>query len=341
MGPDTHEHTAASRAAAPARGLRTAVAAGILGAAVALAGPAFAGPFDLKPVPYPADNAYDPSKAELGKKLFFDPRLSADGSVSCASCHNPVMGWSNGLPRGVGEKGQKGGRNSPTVINAAYNPQQFWDGRAPSLEEQAKGPVGNPVEMGSSMPDAVQTLKGIPGYVEAFDAVFPGQGITADTVAKAIATYERQIVSNASPFDAFQHGDKTAVSESAQRGWELFRGKAGCVRCHFGPTFSDGRYHDIGIEDQDLGRGGVTKKAADNHKFKTPGLRDVALTAPYMHTGTDKDLETVVRFYDRAGDRKPNELTPLKLSDQDVQDLVALLKSMTGAPIVVTLPQLP
>jgi cytochrome c peroxidase len=322
---------------------RTAALAAPFAALLAfgLAGTATAGPFDLKPVPYPADNPYTVAKAELGKKLYFDPRLSLDGSVSCASCHNPAMGWSNGVPLGVGMKGQNGGRNSPTVINSAYNPQQFWDGRAASLEEQAKGPVGNPVEMGNTLEGEVKTLRGIPGYVQAFDAVFPGEGITADNVAKAIATYERQIVSNPAPFDAFQHGDKAAMSESAQRGWDLFRGKAQCISCHSGPTFSDGRYHDIGIDDGDVGRFAVTKKDKDRFKLKTPTLRDVALTAPYMHTGKDADLMTVMKFYNKGGDRTGNELKPLGLNDPDLQDLVAFLRALTGAPIVVTLPQLP
>jgi len=203
--------------------------------------------------------------------------------------------------------------------------------------------VGNPVEMGSSMPDAVKVLEAIPGYVQAFDAVFPGEGITADTVAKAIATYEREIVSNPAPFDAFQHGDKTAMSESAQRGWDLFRGKAQCISCHNGPTFSDNRYHDIGIDDGDVGRFAVTKKERDRFKFKTPGLRDVALNPPYMHHGKDADLMTVMEYYNKGGDRKDkgNELKALGLKDQDLQDLVAFMHALTGAPIVVTLPQLP
>jgi len=321
---------------------RWAAAAG-LGMALALSGTAFAGPFDLKPVPYPADNPYPPAKSALGKMLYFDPRLSSDGSESCASCHNPALGWSNAQPFGIGVKGQKGGRNSPTVINSAYNPQQFWDGRAASLEEQAKGPIANPIEMGNTLEKAVQTLKGIPGYVNAFDAVFPDQGITPDTVAMAIATYEREIVSNPAPFDAFIHGDQTAMSDSAQRGWDLFRGKAQCISCHNGPTFSDGRYHDIGIDDGDVGRFAVTKKEHDRFKFKTPGLRDVALTWPYMHNGQDADLMTVMKYYNKGGDRKGkgNELKALGLNDQELQDLVAFMHALTGAPILVTLPQLP
>jgi cytochrome c peroxidase len=321
---------------------RWAAAAG-LGMALALSGTAFAGPFDLKPVPYPADNPYTPAKSALGKMLYFDTRLSSDGSESCASCHNPALGWSNAQPFGIGVKGQKGGRNSPTVINSAYNPQQFWDGRAASLEEQAKGPIANPIEMGNTLEKAVQTLKGIPGYVNAFDAVFPDQGITPDTVAMAIATYEREIVSNPAPFDAFIHGDQTAMSDSAQRGWDLFRGKAQCISCHNGPTFSDGRYHDIGIDDGDVGRFAVTKKEHDRFKFKTPGLRDVALTWPYMHNGQDADLMTVMKYYNKGGDRKGkgNELKALGLNDQELQDLVAFMHALTGAPILVTLPQLP
>jgi cytochrome c peroxidase len=323
--------------------LRAVAVAGVLGISLALAGPALAGPFDLKPVPYPADNPYDPAKAALGKMLYFDPRLSSDGSVSCASCHNPATGWSNDQPFGIGVKGQKGGRNSPTVINSAYNPQQFWDGRAASLEEQAKGPVANPIEMGNTLDNMVKTLKGIPGYVNAFDAAFPKDGITADNVAKAIATYEREIISNPGPFDAFIHGDKTAMSASAQRGWELFRGKAQCISCHNGPTFSDGRYHDLGIDDGDVGRYAVTKKERDRFKFKTPPLRDVALNPPYMHTGAEADLMAVMKYYNIGGERKGkgNELKALGLDDQQLQDLVAFMHALTGAPIVVTLPQLP
>jgi len=323
------------------RAVRIAAPLGAL-LALALTGTAAAGPFDLGPVPYPADNAYTPAKAALGKQLYFDPRLSSDGSVSCASCHNPALGWSNALPFGVGVKGQQGGRNSPTVINSAYNKQQFWDGRAPSLEEQAKGPIANPIEMGNTLEKAIATLNGIPGYVRAFDAVFPGEGITADNLAKAIATYEREIVSNPAPFDAFQHGDTTAMSESAQRGWDLFRGKAQCISCHNGPTLSDGRYHDLGIDDGDEGRIAVTKKKSDKFKFKTPTLRDVALTAPYMHNAQDADLMAVMKYYNKGGDRKQgNELKPLGLNDQDLQDLVAFMHALTGDPIVVTFPQLP
>jgi cytochrome c peroxidase len=325
----------AARAAAPfAVGLATFLALGLTGTAMA-------GPFDLKPVPYPADNAYTPAKAELGKMLYFDPRLSSDGSVSCASCHNPALGWSNGQKFGIGVMGQQGGRSSPTVINSAYNPQQFWDGRAASLEEQAKGPIANPIEMGNTLEKAVETLKGIPGYAQAFDAVFPDEGITPDTIAKAIATYEREIVSNPAPFDAFQHGDKTAMSESAQRGWDLFRGKAQCISCHNGPTLSDGRYHDLGIDDGDEGRFAVTGKKRDHFKFKTPTLRDVALTAPYMHNSQDADLMAVMKYYNKGGDRKGNELKALGLNDQELEDLVAFMHALTGAPIVTTLPQLP
>ena len=162
-----------------------------------------------------------------------------------------------------------------------------------------------------------------------------------NNVAKAIATYEREIVSNPAPFDAFIQGDKTAMSASAQRGWDLFRGKAQCASCHNGPTFSDGRYHDIGIDDGDVGRFAVTKKDHDRFKFKTPTLRDVALTAPYMHNAQDADLMAVMRYYNKGGNRKGNELKALGLKDSDLEDLVAFMHALTGAPIVVTLPQLP
>ncbi len=312
--------------------------ASLLGAVMSTT--ALAGGFDLPPVTYPADNPYSAAKSELGKKLFFDPRLSGSNIMSCATCHNPSLGWGDGLPLGKGHNMGQLGRNVPTVINSAYNKTQFWDGRAPSLEEQAKGPILSEGEMHQDKAELMEELAAIPDYVRSFERVFPGEGLTWDNIAKAIATYERQIVSADSDFDRFNAGDTTAMSESAQRGWALYKGKARCLSCHFGPNFTDDRFHNLGVADDDKGRIAVTGKKRDQAKFKTPTLRSVALTAPYLHNGQEATLLDVVKFYNRGGDRK-GELSPLKLNDGEMADLVAFMEALTGDDIVVTYPLLP
>lgn len=322
----------------------------------------------------PADNPMTASKIALGEKLFFDKRLSLDKTVSCATCHDPATALADINSVGVGIKNQKGARNSPSVINSMFNEAQFWDGRAPSLEEQAKLPLINPIEMG--MPDhkaVVARVKEIAEYQKEFSSVFGKDGITIDTIAKAIAAFERTQLSGNSPFDRFIAGDQKAISDAAKRGWELFNGKARCISCHTfnksAPFFSDFKFHNIGVAAKDqnfpalvqkakqtlaanpkraeqlidemalspgfseLGRYLVTKQLRDLGTFKTSMLRDIELTAPYMHNGSEKTLLDVVVFYNKGGELNPNldgGMRPLKLSDPEMADLVELMKTFTS-----------
>lgn len=309
-------------------------------------------PFHLHPLlapPIPPYNLQTPAKAELGKMLFFDPRLSRDNTVSCASCHNPELGFSNGQPVAIGIRGQKGNRNAPTIFNVAYNKFQFWDGRAGSLEEQALGPIQNPIEMGEDLNRLVQKLNAVPGYVEAFKNVF-GTGVTADGIAEAIAAFERTILSNHSPFDRFMAGDDHALTPTAQQGLRVFNEKGKCVTCHNGPNFTDNKFHALGLPKRegtpdDLGRYAITRDEAEKEQFKTPTLRNVAQTAPYMHNGMFTTLEEVVAFYVKAeptsSPRHPL-ITPLSLlTEQDKKNLIEFLHALTGEPIKVTPPKLP
>ena len=289
-------------------------------------------PLGLKPLPIPADNPITAEKVELGKQLYFDPRLSCDDTTSCASCHDPKKGWSNGDAVATGVRGQKGGRSAPTVINAAYHNLQFWDGRANQLEGQALGPIQNPIEMDHKLEDCVKKLNAIEGYRVQFQKVFGGP-VTPENVAKAIAAFERTILSGDAPFDRFKAGDQTALSEAAQRGFKVFFNKAHCSACHTGHNFSDAAFHNIGIgmesEKPDLGRYEISKLEGDKGAFKTPTLREIARTAPYMHDGRFKTLEEVVEYYDKGGHPNPQldeEMHQLKLSPQDKADLVIFLK---------------
>lgn len=285
-------------------------------------------PAGLPPVQHPKDNLPTPEKIALGKQLYFDGRLSADNKVSCASCHDPAKGFSNGDQFATGVEGKKGGRNSPTVINAAYQKFQFWDGRAKTLEEQALGPIQNPIEMNLTLEAAVAKLNGIEGYKSQFKAVF-GTDVTADGIGKAIAAYERTVLSGDAPYDKFKAGDKTSLSESAQRGMKLFFGKANCSACHSGPNFTDNGFHNIGVPGTDAGREAISKSVGDKGAFKTPTLREIARTAPYMHDGSMKTLEEVVAHYNKGGtphDQLDEEIFPLKLTPEQVADLVAFMK---------------
>ena len=265
-------------------------------------------PCGLKPVPVPADNPLTPEKVELGKQLYFDPRLSCDETVSCASCHDPKKGWSNGEPFATGVRSQVGGRSAPTIINAAYSELQFWDGRAHRLEGQALGPIQNPIEMDHKLEDCVTKLNKIAGYREQFRKVFDTD-VTPENIAKAIAAFERTVLSGNAPFDRFKAGDKTALSDAAQRGLKLFFGKGHCSACHTGPNFTDDAFHNIGVginkAKPDLGRYEVTKVEGDKGAFKTPTLREIARTGPYMHDGSMKTLEEVVEHYDKGGIANP------------------------------------
>lgn len=293
---------------------------------------------DAKGLLMPLDNPLTPDKVGLGKQLFFDQRLSADGTIACATCHNPQFGFTDGQPVSTGIAGRQGKRSAPTAINRAFSTSQFWDGRAASLEEQAKDPMVNPDEMGNPSHTAVvERLKGIEAYREAFKRVFAAEDFTIEHVVQAIAAYERTILSGNAPFDRFQAGDTSALSAAAQRGLELFRDKAKCANCHDGANFTDEMYHNLGVGmDQpqpDLGRYEVTNNEEDRGAFKTPTLRDIARTAPYLHDGSVKTLEDVIELYDKGGIKNlylSPKMVPLHLTPQEKADLVEFLKSLTG-----------
>ncbi|MFQ5668257.1 MAG: cytochrome-c peroxidase [Candidatus Binatia bacterium] len=286
----------------------------------------------------PADNPMNAGKITLGKFLYFDTRLSKDGTISCASCHIPFHGFTDPHRTSAGVGGKLGGRNSPTVINRLFSAEQFWDGRAQDLEAQVHGPLTNPVEMAMPSQAAVaKRVKAVKGYPLLFKKAFGDFKIDMSRIAKAIAAYERTVVSGNSPYDRYQAGDKGALSASAVRGMELFNGKANCKACHTGFNFTDETYQNIGVgmdkPKPDLGRFTVTKNNEDRGKFKTPTLRNVALTAPYMHDGSDNTLMDVIEFYDAGGIRNPHlskEIKPLHLTARQKRDLVVFLESLTG-----------
>ena len=290
---------------------------------------------NLPAVTIPADNPQSSLKIALGKKLYFDTRLSKDNTISCATCHDPAKGWSDDGPTSLGIKQQRGGRRAPPVSNSAYFPLQFWDGRAPSLEEQAKGPIENPVEMGNTHTEMLKTVDNIPGYVDEFEIVFGTREITVDLIAKAIAAFERTVVTTDSPFDRFVRGDRNALTEEEKQGLEIFNGKGHCTSCHWGGNFSDGRFHNIGVptpagQTADQGRFVITNNPADMGAFKTPTVRDAALRAPYLHDGSEKSLEDLVDLYNlggRADDPNLDPLiVPLGLSDGEKKALVTFMK---------------
>ncbi len=322
----------------------------------------------------PLANPMMVAKVELGKQLYFEPRISKDGTVSCATCHNPEKGWADGLKAAIGIGGQVGSRNSPTVLNTVYGRTMFWDGRAPSLEGQAQGPIQNTIEMGDqSYRDIIERLRTIPGYRDQFRKVF-GTDVTLDGVAKAIAAFERTALSGNSAYDRYERGDSPEslkeLSDTAKRGMVLFGlrlrqddefragvplQKAGCTSCHSGANFSDEQFHNLGIgwsaKDRkfaDLGRFVIdpvgSKFEASIGAFKTPTIRDIARTGPYMHDGSEKTLLDVVEFYDRGGNANPNldkVMRPLKLTASEKADLVEFMKAANGEEIKVALPTLP
>ncbi|MGB9625159.1 MAG: cytochrome-c peroxidase [Phycisphaerae bacterium] len=308
-------------------------------------------PAGLPPVPVPADNPMSVEKVELGKALYFEKRLSKDGTVSCATCHDPATAWTEHRATSEGIGNQLGGRNSPTVINAAYMPVLFWDGRAKSLEEQALGPIENPVEMGNKMEAVVVDLGRLPGYKERFKAVFGSDEITKERVAQAIAAFERTILSGDSPYDRHVAGDPTAMTEAQKRGLAIFTGKGTCDTCHTPPLFSNGRFYNAGVDaakpNPDEGRKKVTGEAADMGKFRVPPLREVANTYPYFHDGSAKTLEEAVALMAGGGRDNPN-LSPVlksvrdaRITEQEQKDLVEFLKALSGKYPVTEAPKLP
>lgn len=298
--------------------------------------------------PVPADNQVTPVRVELGQTLFFDPRLSAKGMLSCASCHNPALGWADGRPTAVGHDMKILGRATPTIVNAAFNPLQMWDGRKASLEDQALGPFESADEQNLPLEELESRVRAIPGYAELFKRAYPDEPISRVTIAKAIASFERTILSEDAPFDRWRAGDSRAMTPAAQRGFDLFTGKANCALCHQGFNFTDNGFHNIGLNEAgaaaDPGRFAHKKVKVLKGAFKTPTLRDVAMTSPYMHNGAYTTLEEVVAHYDRGGDTKDNldaNMKPLGLSAEEQRDLVEFMRSLTSAPRVVVIPNLP
>lgn len=303
-------------------------------------------------VPTPKDNPTTPEKVELGKMLYFDKRLSADGTVSCQTCHNVMKNGEDGMPNSKGIKGQRGGRGAPTVFNAAFMSVQFWDGRANTLEDQAKGPITNPIEMGMASHDEVMArLKAVPGYVTAFEKAFGKNSVNIDNLAKAIAAYERTLITRGSAYDRFVQGDTKAMSAQAQKGWKLVQ-EVGCLSCHSGPNFAgpmlpfgtalyqkfptfagsayDKKYDLL----KDPGRFEVTKNPDDKNKWRVPTWRNVAETAPYFHNGLVKTLDEAVRVMAKTQLNRD-------LKDDQVKDIVAFLKALSAKPAKQTEPKLP
>ncbi len=308
-------------------------------------------PLGLPPVKVPEDNPMTKEKVELGKMLYFDTRLSKSNKISCATCHDPKMAWTEHKPTSVGIHEQKGDRNSPTVINAAYMTSQFWDGREPTLEAQALGPIENPIEMGNKMDLVLDDLVKIDWYKKQFKLVFGVEKIENEHVAKAIAAFERTVLSGNSPYDKFEKGDKNALTDAQKRGLEVFTGKGSCSTCHTPPTFSNGQFYNAGIgmdkKEPDPGRKKVTGKDSDMGAFRVPHLREIAATYPYYHDGSVEKLEEAVAIMAEGG--KDNKhlstlfkaIKAAKLTDKDKKDLVAFLKALSGEYPKMDPPKLP
>jgi cytochrome c peroxidase len=311
-----------------------------------------------------------PEKVELGKRLFFDPRLSADGSLACVSCHLPEQGWTTHTPLSPAYPTNMERRLSPSLINVAYNKALLWDGRAGALEKQALGPIQNPLHMNQNLDLLIEKLKSVPPYDEQFQQVF-GTSVTPETLGKALAAFERTLVTRNAPFDRYMTGDWQAMSEAALRGMALFKGKARCILCHNGPNFTDNQFHNLGVPaaplvadplvqaairfdakrmnvpeyrsvTEDFGRYLVTKEEEDKGKFRTPSLRNVTQREPYMHNGVFLSLEEVIDFYDAGGgaDRGKSPLIhPLGLTPQGKHDLLAFLQALTGELPTITPPE--
>jgi len=298
-------------------------------------------PFGLEEtaVVIPADNPLTNEKVELGRLLVFDKRLSQDNTIACMSCHLAKFAFTDGKPVATGIRGQKGGRSAPASFNRVFSSAQFWDGRAATLEDQSVGPFTNPIEHGFANYDVMRAkMMKIAGYRKLFKQAFGEGDITIDNVGRAIASFQRTVLSGNSPADRFDQGQEAgAISEEAQHGLILFREKARCTKCHSGFNFTDEKFHNLGLgwDDNkvDLGRYMVTKNAEDIGAFKTPTLREIARSAPYTHDGRFKTLEEVVNFYNQGGVKNPHQdplIIPLDLTDQEKHDLVQFLHTLNG-----------
>jgi cytochrome c peroxidase len=296
-------------------------------------------------VPYLDDNPYSAEKAKLGEMLFFDPRLSGSNFISCSTCHLPGLAWTDGVPKSFGHAGTPHVRNSPTLLNLAWTEQTAWDGRTEHLEGHVKGPIANPKNMNQPLDKLVEELSAIGGYRSMFRAAFPKDGLTIDNLVKAIGVFERGLVSGTAPFDKWIAGDEKAISDTAKRGFMLFNTKANCAACHSGWNFTDSSFYDIGLADEDAGRIKIINLPSMDHAFKTPTLREIGRTAPYMHDGSVANLAKVVEHYNRGGDKKRPSLSehvrPLGLTAAESADLVEFLLTLNAPEKPYPVPVLP
>ena len=320
-----------------------ALAAGCLAASPVLAEDGYHGEYAdrFEPLPalppIPADNSLTPEKVELGKMLFFEPRISASGVISCATCHNPALGWADRIPRATGHDGQIGERNTPTVLNSGFFEAQFWDGREPDLEGQALGPIEADIEMAMELDDALERLMEFDEYIDQFEAAFGGNGaeqVTPENVAKALATFQRTLNTPNSPFDRYLQGDLDAMTEQQKRGMAAFADN-GCIGCHSGPALTDSNFHRIQVPGStDVGRYDVTGDESDKYAFKTPTLRNVALTYPYFNNGGTETLREATQIMGQ-------EMLGRDFDDDTLDDLVAFMHALTGEMPDVQVPALP
>ncbi len=312
---------------------------------------------ELAPLsPLPPVNWHTPATEALGQQLFFDPRLSGSGQHACASCHDPDLGWADGRRFAFGHDRQSGTRNSMSILNAAWFDQLFWDGRADGLLDQALQPITNPVEMNANLEDVLSRLNRIPGYRRAFSAAFGAGPIDADQLAKALAAFERRIVSRPNRLDRFINGQYDALNDQEIFGLHLYRTRAGCLNCHHGQLYSDGQFHHTGLsyygrQYEDIGRELATGQAADRGKFRTPSLRDLAYTGPWMHNGLFPSLRGILNMYN-AGMIGSSQLhpdlpplspliRPLQLNTSELDALEAFLASLSHRPLQLRPPELP
>ncbi len=317
----------------------------------------------LPKVSYPETNPYSKEKAKLGKTLFFDPRLSVSGQIACASCHNPELAWTDNSTRSFGHNRQTGGRNSMTILNSAFAHTLFWDGRASSLEDQARFPIGDPLEMNEQLNIAVDKIAEIEGYKPLFESAFGNDSISLQRIQKAIATFERTVNSYKTRFDKFIEGDSTKLTNQEVLGLHLFRTKARCINCHNTPYFSDNQFHNdgqtlFGTKDEDFGRYNITKNVDDIGKFRTPTIREVGRTGPWMHHGHFPSLLDVVEFYN-LGNPSPiqkkylgvgrDSLIPktspilkrLNLDKNEQEALIAFMETLSSSKGRTLIPKLP
>ncbi|MBC7658811.1 MAG: tryptophan tryptophylquinone biosynthesis enzyme MauG [Chitinophagaceae bacterium] len=293
----------------------------------------------------PSTNPSTPDKTELGKMLFFDVRLSGNNAMSCASCHNPLLGWSDGIPKAIGRDGKQLERRTPSLWNVGLSPRLQWDGAFDELEDQALAPIHKPTEMNQDLKRLPAKIQAVKGYAPLFAKAFPGETISNVTIARALAAFERTILSTVTPFEDFLNGNDNALSLDAKMGLLLFKGKAGCGLCHGGWKFSDDAFYDIGLKSEDRGVGRLANDSSRDFMFKNTRLLEVASHPPYMHDGSLPDLAAVVSFYNRGGDSKrptvSHDQKPRHLSSLEEAQLVEFLKSLSSHPKTFEIPQIP